>query len=126
MDQWTKDLQAQALDRLEAARDLQVKIAATRAAASSRDRTVTVTVGATGTLTDITFDDVVDTPPDRLRLAVLEALGAAQAKVSTLVADLAQDFPGGEGIASMLRGEVPADTQARLDAELAARRDGML
>ena len=126
MDQWTKDLQAQALERLEAARDLQVKIAATRATASSRDRSVTVTVGATGTLTDIVFDDTQDTPPDRLRLAVLDALGAAQTKVATLVADLARDFPGGEGIASMLRGEVPADTRARLDAELAARRAGTL
>ena len=45
MDQWTKDLQAQALERLEAARDLQVKIAAIRATASSRDRSVTVSRG---------------------------------------------------------------------------------
>ena len=71
---WVAQMQAATLARLEAVAAMQEDLAAARGTGTSRDRATTVTVGASGVLTDITFTrNAAGLTPDQLRSAVLEA-----------------------------------------------------
>ncbi|MEP7762346.1 YbaB/EbfC family nucleoid-associated protein [Sanguibacter sp. 25GB23B1] len=121
-DAWIQRLQEQALERLETAKTLQDALSTTRATATSRDRHVTMTVGASGVIVDLSFSDLDGTDADQLRASALEALRAAQSKASEAIAELTRSMPDAETIGSFLRGEVPEGTRSRLADELTERR----
>ena len=122
-DAWIRRLQEQAHERLETAKALQDALGTTRATATSRDKRVTITVGASGVIVDLSFADLAGVDAAQLRDSSLEALRAAQAEASETVMELTRSMPDAESIGSFLRGEVPEGTRSRLADELAARRE---
>lgn len=121
-DTWIERIQEQTLERLENAQALQDALSTTRATATSRDNRVTITVGASGAIVDLSFADLAGVDAAQLRSSSLEALRAAQAQASETVIELTRTMPDAESIGSLLRGEVPEETRSRLAEELAARR----
>lgn len=121
--QWVAQVEAEALARLEAAAALQESLTAARGRGTSADRSVTVSVGASGVLTDITFSDRAPAQsPDRLRSSVLDAAARAQADVAAHVAALMEGLPGASAMTDLVAGRVPSETTAALEYELHQRR----
>ena len=122
---WVAQMQAATLARLEAVAAMQEDLAAARGTGTSRDRATTVTVGASGVLTDITFTrNAAGLTPDQLRSAVLEAAGSAQRDVAQQVAVLTRDLPNVDQVRDLVAGRVPESTRRSLADELTARRAG--
>lgn len=122
--EWVERLQVEARQRLEAAAELQDRLRTARGVGRSADRTVTVTVGPSGTLLDIDFAEHAEhLDSDQLRAAVLEAAGRAQQDVTTTVAGMTAGMPGGDAVRDMIAGRVPQATRDALDAELTRRRE---
>ncbi|KGM12330.1 YbaB/EbfC family nucleoid-associated protein [Cellulomonas bogoriensis] len=120
---WVAQMEAAALERLEAAAALQNDLATTTGVGSSADRGTTVTVNASGVLVDVEFTArALDLSPDQLRAAVLEAAAHAQTDAATRVATLTEGLPGAQDMRDLIAGRVPERTQEDLARELAARR----
>ncbi|MBX9245194.1 YbaB/EbfC family nucleoid-associated protein [Actinotalea ferrariae] len=121
-DEWVARLQVEAQERLEAAARLEQELAGARATGTSTERSVTVTVGASGVVTDVVFTSVAERlSADQLRAAVLEALGRAQLAMGETVARLTDGIAGAPDVRDLIAGRVPESTRDALQREIAAR-----
>ncbi len=123
-DAWLARLQVEAQERLEAAARLEQELTDARASGTSGDRAVTVTVGASGVVTDVAITSVAERlSADGLRTAVLEALGRAQLAMGETVARLTEGLAGAADVRDFVAGRVPESTRAALRQEIAERAE---
>jgi hypothetical protein len=96
-DAWVRARDGHAADRTDAAAVLADRVAGMTAHASGADDTVRVTVGSTGTITDLALDEAVrKLPAARLAQEILTVMRRAQARLSEQVATAVAETVGGD------------------------------
>lgn len=121
-DQWVDDWQAGLEQRAAKARDLSQRIAGLTATARSSDTTVTVTVAASGTVTDLRLDERIrDQSAARTAEQILAVMSQAQSLLRQRVDEVTTqavgaDDPAGQAIIASFAARFPDPTPGRCDA----------
>ncbi|MGN9893401.1 YbaB/EbfC family nucleoid-associated protein [Micromonospora sp. L31] len=114
LDQWESDL-AERAERAERAKSLSAQVQALTGTATSTDRAVTVTVDATGALSDLRLDERIrQHPAAQTARLILETTDGARADLLRQVTDatagaLGQDDPTGRAIVESYRSRLRPD-----------------
>jgi DNA-binding protein YbaB len=109
---WLDDFEARLADLQKKSEDLQDNIAAASATVSSKDDSVTVTVGPNGGLQNLELGHrACDLGPARLTALILETARAAQRKASEKVVEAFEPLGGGTEAMRFVMDSIPSDDE---------------
>jgi DNA-binding protein YbaB len=109
-DQWLRDFEAQLAELKQKSEDLQEGLAAAASTATSRDGTVTVTVGPNGGLRDLRLGHrAVELGAAGLTALILETTRTAQRQVAAKVREAFQPLGAGTEAMDLYLDAVPDD-----------------
>lgn len=117
-DQWLRGFESKVAELRQKSEDLQENVASAAATATSRDGTVTVTVGPNGGLRDLRLGHrAVDLGAARLTELILQTVRTAQHQVAAKVREAFEPLGGGTEAMRMYLDAVPDDPEATAEPE---------
>lgn len=117
-DQWLQDFESKLADLRQKSEDLQEGLAAAVSTATSRDGSVTVTVGPNGGLQDLRLGHrAVELGAAKLTALILETARAAQRQVTAKVREAFGPLGEGTEAMAMYADAVPDDLDATAEPE---------
>ncbi|MFC7343769.1 YbaB/EbfC family nucleoid-associated protein [Saccharopolyspora griseoalba] len=114
-EQWLAAMQERADEMVRQSQEVQQNLQDMAETAAEPDGSVSVTVSANGALKDLHIDkQALSRGPERLKAAILQLAGQAQAKVAGRVVEAVEPVAGSDGL-EFLRSQLPADPDAATD-----------